>query len=89
MGTVTADERASASAITYTIWGIGSSIGPLFGGFFLGELAYASISAPLLIGAAAYLASAIAFLFLFRGTPPPEEAKYPYSSEVAEEHKLL
>lgn len=89
MGTVTADERASASAITYTIWGLGSSIGPLFGGFFLGQQAYASISAPLLIGAAAYLASAIAFFFLFRGTPPPEEARYPYASEVTEEHKLL
>lgn len=89
MGTVTADERASASAITYTIWGIGSSIGPLFGGYFLGERAYASISAPLLIGATAYLASAIAFFFLFRGTPPPEEVMDHFSPEVVEQHKLL
>jgi predicted MFS family arabinose efflux permease len=89
MGTVTADERASASAITSTIWGIGSSIGPIFGGYLLGGTGYASISAPLIIGAVAYLASAIAFFFLFRGTPPPEEAKEPRPSEVAEGYKLL
>lgn len=89
MGTVTADERASASAITSTIWGIGSSIGPIFGGYLLGGTSYASISAPLIIGAAAYLASATAFFFLFRGTPPPEEAKEPRPTEVAEGYKLL
>jgi MFS family permease len=89
MGTVTADERASASAITSTIWGIGSSIGPIFGGYLLGGTGYASISAPLIIGATAYLASAIAFFFLFRGTPPPEETKEPRPPEVAEGYKLL
>lgn len=75
MGTVTADERASASAITSTIWGIGSSVGPVFAGYLLSSTDYVSISAPLLIGSAIYLASAIGFYFLFRGTPPPEEAK--------------
>lgn len=89
MGTVTADERASASAITSTIWGIGSSIGPIFGGYLLGGTGYASISAPLIIGAAAYLASAIAFFLLFRGTPPPEEAEEPRPPEVAEGYKLV
>ena len=89
MGTVTADERASASAITSTIWGIGSSIGPIFGGYLLGGTGYASISAPIIIGAVAYFASAMAFFFLFRGTPPPEEAKDPRPSEVAEGYKLL
>ena len=73
MGTVTAKERASASAISSTIWGIGSSIGPVMAGYLLGGVTFLSISAPLLIGAGVYLASAVAFYFLFRRTPPPEE----------------
>lgn len=73
MGTVTPDERASASAITYTIWGIGNSAGPILAGYFLGGAGFLSLSAPLLIGGTTYLAAAIAFYFLFRGTPPPEE----------------
>jgi predicted MFS family arabinose efflux permease len=74
MGTVEAGERASASAITTAIWGVGGSIGPIFAGYFLSGTGYASTSAPLLIGAAVYLASALAFYLLFRRTPPPEEA---------------
>jgi len=83
MGTVTADERASASAITSTIWGIGSSVGPIFAGYLLTGTDYASISAPLLIGSAVYMASAIAFYFFFRGTPPPEEVRTRFPREVA------
>jgi MFS family permease len=75
MGTVAVEERASASAITSTIWGIGSSVGPIFAGYLLSGTDYLSISAPLLIGCAIYLVSAVAFYFFFRGTPPPEEAK--------------
>jgi MFS family permease len=82
MGTVTADERASASAITSTIWGIGSSVGPIFAGYLLGGTNYVSISAPLLIGSAIYLVSAIGFYFLFRGTPPPEETKTSFSPRL-------
>ena len=82
MGTVTADERASASAITSTIWGIGSSVGPIFAGYLLGGTDYFSISAPLLIGSAIYLVSAIGFYFLFRGTPPPEETKTSFSTRL-------
>ena len=73
MGTVTPDERASASAITYTIWGIGNSASPILAGYFLSGATFLSLSAPLLIGGAAYLGAAIAFYFLFRRTPPPEE----------------
>ncbi len=73
MGTVTPEERASASAITYTIWGIGNSASPILAGYFLSQTSFLSLSAPLLIGGAAYLGSAIAFYFLFRRTPPPEE----------------
>lgn len=79
MGTVTPEERASASAITYTIWGIGSSVSPILAGFFLSQTSYLSLSAPLLIGGAAYLGSAVAFYFLFRRTPPPEEV-FPLSN---------
>ncbi len=73
MGTVTPDERASASAITYTIWGIGNSVSPILAGYLLSQASFLSLSAPLLIGGAAYLAAAVAFYILFRGTPPPEE----------------
>jgi len=73
MGTVTPDERASASAITYTIWGIGNSFSPILAGYFLSQTSFLSLSAPLLIGGAVYLASSVAFYVLFRGTPPPEE----------------
>jgi MFS family permease len=74
MGTVTADERASASAITSTMWGIGGSIGPILAGYFLSASDFISISAPLIIGGAVYLGSAVGFYFFFRGVPPPEEA---------------
>jgi len=82
MGTVTADERASASAITSTIWGIGSSVGPILAGLLLSSTDYVSISAPLLIGSAIYVVSAIGFYFLFRGTPPPEETKTTFSARL-------
>ena len=83
MGTVSTDERASASAITSTIWGIGNAIGPIFAGYLLTGSDYTSLSAPLLIGAVVYLASAIMFYFFFRGTPAPEEAKIRFSHEIA------
>jgi MFS family permease len=84
MGTVAVDERASASAITSTIWGIGSSVGPILAGYLLSgtDSHYVSISAPLLIGCAIYLASAVAFYFLFRGTPPPDEVKARFSMKL-------
>lgn len=77
MGTVTPDERASASAISSMVWGIGASGGNFLGGLLLGGTSFVSVSAPLLIGAAVYLGSAIAFYFLFRRVPPPEETQLP------------
>lgn len=74
MGTVTPEERASASAITYTIWGIGSSASPILAGFLLGQASFLFLSAPLLIGGIAYLGAAVVFYLLFRRIPPPEEA---------------
>ena len=79
MGTVSTDERASASAITSTIWGIGNAVGPIFAGYLLTGTDYTSLSAPLLIGSVVYLASAIIFYFFFRSTPAPEEVKTRFS----------
>ncbi len=73
MGTVSPKERASASAITYTVWGVGSSISPILAGYFLSGTTYLSISAPVAIGGAIYLASAISFYYFFRKIAPPEE----------------
>ena len=73
MGTVTPEERASASAITYTVWGAGSSISPLLAGYLLNGTNFLSISAPLSLGGVIYLGSAIGFYLFFRNTPPEEE----------------
>jgi len=73
MGTVTQEERASASAITYTVWGAGSSISPLLAGYLLGGVSFIWISAPLILGGALYLASAVGFYLFFRNIAPPEE----------------
>jgi MFS family permease len=74
MGTVTPEERASASAITYTAWGVGNSIGPLIAGYLLSGASYASISAPIVVGGGLYLVSAVGFYEFFRNIAPPEEA---------------
>ena len=73
MGTVSPKERASASAITYTVWGVGSSISPILAGYFLSGTTYLSISAPVALGGAIYLVSAISFYYFFRKIAPPEE----------------
>jgi MFS family permease len=73
MGTVSPKERASASAITYTAWGVGSSISPILAGYFLSSTSFLSISAPLSIASAIYLVSAISFYYFFRNIAPPEE----------------
>jgi predicted MFS family arabinose efflux permease len=74
MGTVTPEERASASAITYTVWGVGNSVGPLVAGYLLSSSSFLWISAPLSIGGAIYLVSAVVFYLFFRNIAPPEEA---------------
>jgi len=73
MGTVTQEERASASAITYTVWGVGSSISPLLAGYLLSGTSFVSISAPLVVGSMVYLGAAIGFYLFFRNIAPPEE----------------
>jgi len=74
MGTVRTEERASASAITYTVWGIGNSVSPLLAGYLLSSSSFIWISAPLSVGGALYLASAVGFYLFFRNIAPPEEA---------------
>lgn len=73
MGTVTPEERASASAITYTVWGVGSSVSPLLAGYLLNGTSFISISAPLSLGGVIYLGSAVVFYLFFRDIAPPEE----------------
>ena len=73
MGTVSPKERASASAISSMLWGIGASAGTFLAGFLLGGGTYLSLSLPILIGSGVYLVAAIVFFLLFRGNPPPEE----------------
>jgi MFS family permease len=75
MGTVPSNERASASAITSMIWGIGNSFGPVFAGIFLSSENYFLISMPLTLGGGTYLVSAIAFYLFFHKIHPPEEMK--------------
>jgi len=73
MGTVPSNERASASAVTSMLWGVGNSIGPLLAGVFLTSDSYVSISMPIVLGGLVYLASAVAFYLFFRRIQPPEE----------------
>ena len=73
MGTVSPDERASATGITTTVWGIGSSVSPLLAGYFLAGSTYEMLSAPLVIGGVAYLVAAFGFYYFFRSQPLLEE----------------
>jgi len=73
MGTVRPEERASASAITYTVWGVGSSISPLLAGYLLSSSGFILTSIPVLVGGAIYFISAVAFYLFFRNIAPPEE----------------
>lgn len=73
MGTVKSEERASASAITYTVWGVGSSVSPILAGYLLSSGSFIAISAPLSVGGAIYLVSAVAFYLFFKNIAPPEE----------------
>jgi MFS family permease len=75
MGTVSPKERASASAISSMLWGIGASGGTFLAGLLLGAGTYLSLSSPMLIGSGVYLVAAIVFFLLFRGIPPPEETQ--------------
>ena len=70
MGIVKEKERATTTGITYTAWGLMSSIGTYLGGYLLGANL---LSLPFVFGVGGYLASAILLYVLFRRIKPPEE----------------
>lgn len=70
MGVVDEKERAAATGIATTAWGLANSIGTLIGGALLSA---GLLSLPFVIGSLSYLCSALAMGYLFRGLKPPEE----------------
>jgi MFS family permease len=70
MGVIDERERAAATGIATTAWGISNSIGTLVGGVLLSA---GLLSIPFVIGFVGYAGSALALGYLFRGIKPPEE----------------
>jgi len=70
MGIVSERERATVTGITYTAWGLTSSIGTYIGGTFLGE---GQLNTPFVFGVVGYLIQAILLFLFFRKIKPPEE----------------
>ena len=77
MGIVAERERATTVGITYTAWGIATSIGTYFGGYLLSA---GLLWEPFLLAAAAYAGSAVLTWYLFRKIKPPEELEMDLSS---------
>ncbi len=73
MGVVDEGERAAATGIATTAWGITNSIGIVFGGVLFSA---GLLSIPFVIGFLGYFGSAIALWYLFRGIRPPEEISF-------------
>jgi MFS family permease len=70
MGVVDEGERAAATGIATTAWGITVAAGTVIGGLlFSAGLLYL----PFVIGFVAYLVSALALGYFFKGIKPPEE----------------
>jgi MFS family permease len=70
MGVVPELERATATGITLTAWGVGATFGTYVGGLFLGA---GLLTLPFVVGVASYAAAPAALLVFFRGSRPPEE----------------
>jgi MFS family permease len=70
MGVVPELERATATGITLTAWGVGATLGTYAGGLFLGD---GLLTLPFVFGVASYVAASLALLVFFRGSTPPEE----------------
>ncbi|MDA4135470.1 MAG: MFS transporter [Thaumarchaeota archaeon] len=70
MGIVPELERATATGITFTAWGVGATLGTYAGGLFLGD---GLLTLPFVLGVASYVAASLALLAFFRGSKPPEE----------------
>ena len=72
MGIVKERERATTIGITYTAWGLATSIGTFVGGDLLGSRL---LWVPFVIGAGGYLAASVIFFMFFRKKKPPEEER--------------
>jgi MFS family permease len=72
MGVVEERERATTIGITYTAWGLATSIGTYIGGALLGA---SYLTLPFVIGVLGYLASALILPLFFRKIVPPEELR--------------
>jgi MFS family permease len=73
MGVVDEGERAAATGIATTAWGIANSIGTLLGGILLASPALRAL--PFGIALVGYGSSALLLGYLFRGIKPPEEGE--------------
>ena len=74
MGIVPELERATATGITLTAWGVGATLGTYVGGVFLGD---GLLNLPFVVGVASYAAASLTLLAFFRGARPPEELPAP------------
>ena len=77
MGIVAEKERATTVGITFTAWGLATSIGTYFGGYLLGNRL---LWEPFLLGAGAYFVSSFLIWYFFRKIKPPEELEMDLSS---------
>ena len=71
MGVVTESERATTTAIAFTAWGIGATVGTFVGGELLGA---GLLVVPFVIGVLSYIAASATLPLFFGGAKPPEEA---------------
>jgi MFS family permease len=71
MGVVTEAERATATAIAFTAWGVGATVGTFVGGELLGA---GLLFIPFVIGVISYIAASTTLPLFFGGAKPPEEA---------------
>jgi MFS family permease len=72
MSAIPEKERATATGLSLTSWGIGATIGTYVGGYYLGV---GMLALPFLMGSASYaLAFSILYVF-FRRYKPPEELR--------------
>ena len=70
MGVVTEAERATTTAIAFTAWGIGATVGTFVGGELLGA---GLLFIPFVIGVLSYIAASATLPLFFGGAKPPEE----------------
>ena len=69
MGVVEEGERATTTAIAFTVWGVGATVGTFVGGELLGA---GLLYVPFVIGVVAYIAASASLPVLFKSKPPEE-----------------